>query len=83
MIVDYLGRIIAKASQHVQMTIGATIDVQALRDYRNKARLHNMVEQVRTECYTYLNKPNWPKHKSLLNEEDYDEWVKKPKFYKK
>jgi len=83
MIVDYLGRIIAKASQHVQMTIGATIDVQALRDYRNKAKLHNMVEQVRTECYTYLNKPNWPKNKSLLNEEDYADWVNKPKFYKK
>ena len=83
MIVDYLGRIIAKASQHVQMTIGATIDVQALRDYRNKAKLHNIVEQVRTECYTYLDNPMWPKHKSLLNEEDYGDWVNKPKFYKK
>ena len=83
MIVDYLGRTIAKASKHVQMTIGTTIDVQALRDYRQKAKLHNMVEQVRTECYTYLNEPMWPKHKSLINANDYAEWVNKPKFYKK
>ncbi len=82
MIVDYLGRTIAKGSQHQQMTIGATIDVQALRDYRNKAKLHNMPHQVRTECYTYLNEPMWPKNKPLLNEEDYAEWAPKPKFYK-
>lgn len=82
MIVDYLGRTIAKASQHVRMTIGATIDVQELRDYRKKAQLHNMPQQMRTECYTYLQKRVWPKNKPLLLEEDYPEWAPEPKFYK-
>ncbi len=81
MIVDYLGRTIAKASQHFQMTIGATIDVQELRDYRKKAQLHNMLQQVRTECYTYLNKPIWPKNRPLLKEEDYPDWAPEPKSY--
>jgi len=83
MIVDYLGRIIAKADKGHAMTIGATIDVQELRDYRKKSKLHNMLQQVRTECYTYLNEPMWPKNKPLLREEDYAEWAPKPKFYKK
>ncbi|MCJ7732698.1 hypothetical protein MUP51_10320, partial [Candidatus Bathyarchaeota archaeon] len=83
MIVDYLGRIIANADKGHAMTIGATIDVQELRDYRKKSKLHNMLQQVRTECYTYLNEPMWPKNKPLLREEDYSEWAPKPKFYKK
>lgn len=82
MIVDYLGRIIANADKGHAMTIGATIDVQELRDYRKKSKLHNMLQQVRTECYTYLNEPMWPKNKPLLNEVDYEEWAPKPKFYK-
>jgi formamidase len=83
MIVDYLGRIIAQGGRGRQMTIGATIDVQAQRDYRNKTQLHNMLQQVRTECYTYLNEPMWPVNKPLLHEKDYPEWAPKPKFYKK
>ncbi|MCW4012524.1 MAG: nitrilase [Candidatus Bathyarchaeota archaeon] len=82
-IVDYLGRILAVGDKGHQMTIGATIDIQALRDYRKKTQLHNMLEQVRTECYTYLQKPNWPKNKPLLNEQDYAEWANESKFYKK
>jgi formamidase len=83
MIVDYLGRIIAQGAKGRQMTIGATIDVQALRDYRNTTQLHNMLQQVRTECYTYLNEPMWPKNKPLIDGEDYPKWAPKPKFYKK
>ena len=83
MIVDYLGRILARGARGRQMTIGATIDVQAQRDYRNKTQLHNMVQQLRTECYTYLQEPMWPVNKPLINEEDYPEWAPKPKFYKK
>jgi formamidase len=83
MIVDYLGRTLAKAAKGQAMTIGTTIDVQELRDYRKNAKLHNMLQQVRTECYTYLNEPMWPKNKPLLKEEDYAEWAPKPKFYKK
>lgn len=83
MIVDHLGRIIAQGAKGRQMTIGATIDVQALRDYRNTTQLHNMLQQVRTECYTYLNEPMWPKNKPLIDGEDYPKWAPKPKFYKK
>jgi len=82
MIVDYLGRILAQGARGRQMTLGATIDVQAQRDYRNKTQLHNMLQQVRTECYTYLNEPMWPANKPLLHEKDYPEWAPKPKFYK-
>jgi hypothetical protein len=36
MIVDYLGRTIALAARGRQMTIGATIDIDEMREYRNK-----------------------------------------------
>lgn len=83
MIVDYLGRIIARGAKGREMTIGATIDVQELRDYRNKTQLHNMLQQLRTECYTYLNEPMWPANKPLTDGKDYSKWAPKPKFYKK
>ena len=83
MIVDYLGRIMARGAKGRQMTIGATIDVQELRDYRKKTQLHNMLQQVRTECYTYLDKPMWPANKPLTEGDDYPKWAPKPKFYKK
>ena len=82
-IVDYLGRIIARGGKGQSMTIGATIDIEALREYRNKTKLHNMLQQLRTECYTYLQRPMWPANKPLLNEKDYTEWAPKPKFYTK
>ncbi len=83
MIVDYLGRILARGAKGRQMTIGATIDVQELRDYRNKTQLHNILQQVRTECYMYLNEPIWPVNKPLTDGKDYSKWAPKPKFYKK
>ena len=83
MIVDYLGRIMARGAKGREMTIGATIDVQELRDYRNKTQLHNMLQQVRTECYTYLKEPMWPANKPLTDGKDYPRWAPKPKFYKK
>ncbi|HDJ22103.1 MAG TPA: nitrilase [Candidatus Bathyarchaeota archaeon] len=82
MIVDYLGRILARAGKGRQMTIGATIDIDALREYRRKTQLHNMPQQLRAECYTYLREPMWPKNKPLLREEDYPKWAPRPKFYK-
>jgi hypothetical protein len=42
-----------------------------------------MLQQVRTECYTYLNGEMWPANKPLLREEDYEEWAPKPPFYSK
>ncbi len=81
MIVDYLGRTLAQAAKGRQMTIGATIDVDELRDYRKKTKLHNMLQQVRTECYTYLDAKMWPANKPLLREGDYGEWAPKPPFY--
>ena len=81
MIVDYLGRTLAQAAKGRQMTVGATIDVDALREYRGKTKLHNMLQQVRSECYTYLNSKMWPANKPLLKEEDYEEWAPKPPFY--
>jgi predicted amidohydrolase len=83
MIVDYLGRTLAQAAKGSQMTIGATIDVDELREYREKTKLHNMLQQVRTECYTYLDGKMWPVNKPLLREEDYEQWAPKPPFYSK
>jgi len=82
MIVDYMGRVLAQGARGRQMTIGATIDIQAQRDYRNKTQLHNMLQQLRTECYTYLNDPMWPVNKPLTDGKDYPKWAPKPKFYK-
>lgn len=81
MIVDYLGRLLAKGARGREMTIGATIDVQALRDYRNTTQLHNMLQQVRSECYTYLSEPMWPVNKPLTDGKDYSKWAPRPKFY--
>ena len=83
MIVDYLGRTLAKGAKCAPMTLGATIDIGAMREYRNKTQLHNMVQQLRTECYTYLNKPMWPVNKPLVNSKDYPKWAPRPEFYKK
>ena len=44
---------------------------------------YTTVNKMRTECYTYLNKPMWPKHKPLTDGKDYHKWAPKPKFYKK
>ncbi|MBN2336446.1 hypothetical protein JXL21_12885 [Candidatus Bathyarchaeota archaeon] len=82
MIVDYMGAPLAVAARGRQMTIGATIDVEALREYRRKTKLHNMLQQVRTECYTYLDKGMWPANKPLIRKQDYAEWAPKPPFYK-
>jgi len=82
MIVDYLGRTLAKGAKCAPMTIGATIDIGAMREYRNKTQLHNMVQQLRTECYTYLNKPMWPVNKPLVDGKNYPKWAPKPEFYK-
>jgi predicted amidohydrolase len=82
MIVDYLGRTLAIGAKCAPMTLGATIDIGAMREYRNKTQLHNMVQQLRTECYTYLNKPMWPVNKPLVNGKDYPKWAPSPEFYK-
>ena len=82
MIVDYLGRTLAKGAKCAPMTLGATIDIGAMREYRNKTQLHNMLQQLRTECYTYLNKPMWPVNKPLVNGKDYPKWAPRPEFYK-
>jgi len=82
MIVDYLGRTLARAARGRQMTIGAVIDVEELREYRRKTKLHNMLQQIRSECYTYLDEGMWPANKPLLREKDYGEWAPRPRFYK-
>jgi len=56
--------------------------VEELREYRRKTKLHNMLQQVRAECYTYLDKGMWPVNKPLIREEDYEDWAPKPRFYK-
>jgi formamidase len=82
MIVDYLGRTLALAARGRSMTIGAVVDVEEQREYRRRTKLHNMLQQLRTECYTYLNESMWPANKPLLWEKDYEEWAPKPSFYK-
>jgi len=81
MIVDYLGRPLAVAGKGKAMTIGATIDVEELREYRRGTRLHNMLQQMRTECYTYLDQPMWPANRPLIRKSDYAEWAPRPRFY--
>jgi len=81
MIVDFMGRPIAVAAKGRQMTIGAVIDVDELREYRRTTKLHNTLQQSRNECYTYLQKPMWPKNKPLLRKVDYPAWAPEPDFY--
>ncbi|MFP3951827.1 MAG: nitrilase-related carbon-nitrogen hydrolase [Candidatus Bathyarchaeia archaeon] len=81
MIVDYLGRTLAQAARGRPMTIGAEIDVEALRNYRENTKLHNMLKHFRAECYTYPKKKMWPANKPLIREEDYDEWAPKTSLF--
>jgi len=81
MIVDFMGRPIAVAARGRPMTIGAVLDIGELREYRKTTKLHNILQQSRNECYTYLQKSMWPKNKPLLKKKDYFEWAPKPGFY--
>jgi hypothetical protein len=64
------------------MTMGATIDVEGLRKYRRETKLHNMLQQIRSECYTYLDEGIWLANKPLIRKLDYIEWAPKPSFSK-
>jgi predicted amidohydrolase len=81
MIVDYMGKTIAQAAKGREMTIGTVIDVEELREYRRKTRLHNLLQQFRAECYTYHNRKVWPANKPLLKINDYDKWASNSRLY--
>jgi predicted amidohydrolase len=81
MIVDYMGKTLAQADKGREMTIGALVDVEELREYRRKTRLHNLLKQFRAECYTYHNRKVWPVNKPLLKINDYDEWASSSRPY--
>jgi predicted amidohydrolase len=56
-IVDYEGRLLAEAwGGDVEDIIGATIDVDACREFRKTVKMQNMLKDFRSEVFDYLDK---------------------------
>jgi predicted amidohydrolase len=62
MVVDFDGRILAQAEPGpFTKVVVAPIDIGALRAERMRRRGHDMMGHLRTEAYTYLQKPGFPR----------------------
>lgn len=81
MIVDFEGRVLAEAGSGERI-IGAPINIDMLREYREKARLHNHIALLRDNAYTYLRKRIYSGQQDFatlndINLKEYDMRVKK------
>ena len=61
MVVDYDGRVLAQAEPgpFTKVVVGP-IDIGALRAERARRMGHDMLGHLRTEAYTYMNRPRFP-----------------------
>ncbi|MFM7800231.1 MAG: nitrilase-related carbon-nitrogen hydrolase [Planctomycetota bacterium] len=61
MVVDYDGRVLAQAEPgpFTKVVVGP-IDIGALRAERTRRMGHDMLGHLRTEAYTYMNRPRFP-----------------------
>lgn len=59
-IVDYEGRILSQVLMDGEQFVFGHIDLTAMREWRANTELHSMPVQVRTEAYTFLDRPNFP-----------------------
>ena len=61
MIVDFDGRVLAKASEgHGEKIVVAPIDISALRHERNARKGHHTLSHLRTEAYPVYQKHIYP-----------------------
>ncbi len=51
MIVDYRGQVIAKHAPNTNSWASAIIDIRALRHFRENARMHNWLRELRTDIF--------------------------------
>ena len=68
-LIDYKGQIVGKQEYGgVSTYLGGVINIQALRDHRNRAQWDNWIKDIRTELYQLLYKdPIYPKNLYLKN----------------
>ena len=68
-LIDYKGQIVGKQEYGgVSTYVSGVIDIQALRDHRNRAQWNNWLKDIRTELYQLLYKdPIYPKNLYLIN----------------
>ena len=68
-IINYKGQIVGKQEYGgVSTYVAGVIDIQALRDHRNRAQWDNWLKDIRTELYQLLYKePIYPKNLYLKN----------------
>ena len=68
-LIDYKGQIVGKQEYGgVSTYVSGVIDIQALRDHRNRAQWNNWLKDIRTELYQLLYKdPIYPKNLYLKN----------------
>jgi predicted amidohydrolase len=65
MVVDFDGRILAQAEPGpFTKVVVAPIDIAALRAERTRRRGHDMLGHLRSETFTYMNRPRFPGHGS-------------------
>lgn len=67
MIVDYRGKVMARCAYAMESYCNAKIDIEALRDHRDRAQtLGNWLPGLRTEYFRHLyDMPVWPKNARL------------------
>lgn len=70
MVVDYEGRILSETPYGGDRIVYGHFDMDSLRAWRAKTMLHLGIGHVRTEAYTYLNKPIYPCYTH-----NPDEWI--------
>ncbi|HYB76320.1 MAG TPA: nitrilase-related carbon-nitrogen hydrolase [Nitrososphaerales archaeon] len=59
-IIDYQGRYLSRTPEQGEHIAYATIDVEALRSYRNETVGNQMLAHLRTEAYDYMKKTIYP-----------------------
>ena len=73
-IVSYNGDVLAKSMETGNAYVAAEINIEALRHYRETARIQNWIPFLKTELYAKLyEKSIWPKNLPPMNLAEADE----------
>ena len=69
MIVGYKGEVLAQSSVVDDCYVASEINIEALRNYREKARFQNWLPYLRTEIYRKIyDQTIWPKNLPTMDD---------------
>ena len=70
-IVDYKGHVLADSTIVDDCYVAAEINIDALRNYREKSKFQNWIPYIRSEIYQKLyEQPIWPKNNPNMRHEE-------------